>query len=207
MNHHHGNIFVLSAPSGTGKSTLAKRLVKDLQGLIFSISFTTRKPREGEVHGEDYFFIEPSDFDRMVSEDGFAEWVEVYGNRYGTGRNWIREKLESGVDILLDIETKGARNVRQSLPESVMIFLLPPSAEDLSTRLRGRGKDSEEQIRMRLQYARHEMEQLGHYDYLIVNDDLELAYQELKAVVLATRCKQPRMAAKAASILSTFPNA
>jgi guanylate kinase len=204
LNHQNGNIFVLSAPSGTGKSTLAKRLVKEVPGIIFSTSFTTRKPREGEVHGEDYFFIDHPTFDRMVAEDGFAEWVEVYGNRYGTGRDWIREKLQTGVDILLDIETIGARNVRNSLPESVMVFLLPPAADALSQRLRGRGKDSEEQIRMRLQYARHEMEQLSHYDYLIVNDDLDRAYRELESVVLATRCSRSRMANKAAEILSTF---
>jgi len=202
---HTGNVFVLSAPSGAGKSTLAKRLVQQLQGLIFSVSCTTRPPREGEKHGQDYFFLDNPAFDRMVEEGGFVEWVKVYENRYGTGRAWIQEQLDTGVDILLDIETIGAWNVRREIPDAIMIFLLPPDAEALSDRLRGRGKDSEAQIRIRLQHARHEMEAISHYDYLVVNDDLEKAYRQLEAVILATRCRRERMAAIAQRILGTFP--
>lgn len=204
MIRHTGNIFVLSAPSGTGKSTLAKRLVGEIQGLIFSISYTTRKPREGEVDGQDYFFVDDATFDRMVAEDGFVEWVQVYGNRYGTGRAWIQEKVDQGVDILLDIETVGAHAIHEAIPDAVMIFLLPPSAGELSLRLRGRGKDSEEQIVQRLRYARHEMEQYVHYDYLIVNDDLEQAYRRMESVVLAARCGRERMTPAAERILGSF---
>jgi len=202
---HTGNVFVLSAPSGAGKSTLAKRLVQQIQGLVFSVSFTTRSPREGERDGQDYFFLDDEAFDRMVDQGGFVEWVTVYGKRYGTGKEWIQEKLRTGVDVLLDIETIGARNVHSEIPDAIMIFLLPPHAEALSERLRGRGKDSEAQIRMRLQYAKHELQAFDHYDYLVVNDDLETAYRKMEAIILATRCRRERMAPEALRILESFP--
>jgi guanylate kinase len=201
---HTGNVFVLSAPSGAGKSTLANRLVQEIPGLVFSISTTTRAPRAGEVHGRDYFFVDDATFDAMVAQDGFIEWVEVYGRRYGTGKNWIMEKLSQGVDILLDIETKGAQNVRKAIPDAEMVFLLPPSAEELARRLRGRGKDSEEQIRTRLQYARHEMEQYSNYDYIVVNDDLETAYRTLVSIIFTTRARRARMVGIADRILKEF---
>ena len=157
MLRHSGNVFVLSAPSGTGKSTLAKQLVKQVADLNFSVSFTTRKPRPGEVDGQDYFFVDDATFDAMVAGDGFVEWVQVYERRYGTGRAWIQEKLESGMDILLDIESQGARRVHQAIPDAVMVFLLPPSSLELSARLRGRGDESDEQVRIRLDYAHHEL--------------------------------------------------
>jgi guanylate kinase len=203
---HTGNVFVLSAPSGAGKSTLAKRLVQQIQGLDFSVSFTTRSPREGERDGKDYFFLDNEAFDRMVEQDSFVEWVEVYGNRYGTGRDWIQERLQTGLDILLDVETIGAKNVRREIPDAIMIFLLPPDANALSQRLRGRGKDTEAQIRIRLQYAKHEMEEFSHYDYLVVNDDLETAYRQLESVILATRCGRTRMVSTALRILDSFPD-
>ena len=205
MIRHAGNVFVLSAPSGAGKSTLAKRLVQQVRHLVFSVSCTTRPPRDGEKDGQDYFFIDDATFDRMQEQGGFVEWVKVYGNRYGTGRDWIRTQLETGVDVLLDIETVGAKNVRREIPDAIMIFLLPPDAEALAKRLRGRGKDSEAQIRMRLQYARHELEEFPHYDYLIVNDDLEQAYRQLESVVLAARCRRERMTPSAQEILASFP--
>lgn len=196
---------MLSAPSGAGKSTLAKRLLATLPNLNFSVSFTTRPPRQGEVDGRDYFFVDGPTFDQMVAKGGLVEWVEVYGHRYGTGREWIQEQVNTGMDILLDIETVGAKNVRKEIPDAIMIFLLPPDAEAISQRLRGRGKDSEAQVKMRVQYARHEMEAFPHYDYLVVNDDLETAYRQLEAVILATRCRQERMAATARRILDSFP--
>lgn len=204
MIPHTGNVFVISAPSGTGKSTLTQRLVSSLEGLIFSISTTTRAPREGEVEGRDYFFVDPDTFDRSVAEGGFLEWVEVYGNRYGTGRDWIISQLGRGVDVLLDIETMGAAALKERMPDAVMIFLLPPSAAELERRLRGRGKDSEEQIGIRLAYARHELEHFGEYDHLIVNDDLETAYRQLEAVILAVRSRRPRMEGVARQLLSEF---
>lgn len=204
MFDHRGSVFVVSAPSGTGKSTLSQRLVQNVPGLIFSISFTTRAPRPGEVDGKDYFFITDAKFDDMVARGEFVEWVEVYGRKYGTGRTWLESVLSTGQDVLLDIETTGARNLREAIPDAHMIFILPPSARILEARLRGRGKDSEEQIRMRMQHARHELELFEAYDHLIVNDDLERAYRFLESVIIATRTGKARMANEAKKILSGF---
>jgi len=201
---HRGNVFVLSAPSGAGKSTLARRLVQDTEGLIFSISTTTRAPRPGEQDGREYFFVDDARFDAMVAENGFVEWVRVYANRYGTGRAWLEQTLARGVDVLLDIETTGALNIRTAIPDAIMVFLLPPSAGELERRLRGRGSDSEAQISLRMQHARHEMELFEAYDYLIVNDDLERTYRQLQAVVLAARAQRERMIGQAGRILETF---
>ena len=199
-----GNVFVVSAPSGAGKSTLVQRLVATLPELVFSISFTTRKPRPGEVDGKDYFFLDDTRFDAMVREHGFVEWVQVYGHRYGTGRAWLEEVLASGRDVLLDIETTGAMNLRKALPQACMIFILPPSAASLEARLRSRGKDSEEQIRIRMQHARHEMELYHVYDYLVMNDELEPAYRQFESVIRATRARRDRMESTARTILAGF---
>lgn len=204
MIHHPGNVFVVSAPSGAGKSTLAQRLVQTVPDLIFSISFTTRKPRAGEVDGRDYFFIDEARFDAMVREGGFVEWVEVYGHRYGTGRDWLNGVLATGLDVLLDIETTGALNLRRAIPDARMIFILPPSVAALEQRLRSRGKDSDEQIRIRMRHARHEMELYHAYDFLVVNDDLELAYRQFESIVHATRASRERMASRAQRILADF---
>ncbi len=204
MTQHPGNVFVVSAPSGAGKSTLAQRLVRSVPDLIFSISFTTRKPRPGERDGQDYFFIDDDRFDAMIRDGGFVEWVQVYGHRYGTGRDWLDGTLASGRDVLLDIETTGALSLRQAIPDACMIFILPPSAAALEQRLRTRGKDSEEQIRIRMNHARHEMELYHAYDYLVLNDDLELAYQQLESIVLATRTRRARVTPIAQRILEEF---
>lgn len=204
MTQHPGNVFVVSAPSGAGKSTLAQRLVRSVPDLIFSISFTTRKPRPGERNGQDYFFIDDDRFDAMIREGGFVEWVQVYGHRYGTGRDWLDRTLAAGRDVLLDIETTGALSLRQAIPDACMIFILPPSAAALEQRLRSRGKDSEEQIRIRMNHARHEMELYHAYDYLVLNDDLELAYQQLESIVLATRTRRARVTPTAQRILEEF---
>ncbi len=199
-----GSIFVLSAPSGAGKSTLAKRLVAETPSLIFSTSFTTRKPRPGEEHGREYFFVDDATFDEMIQEDDLLEWVQVYANRYGTGKAWLREQVAKGLDVLLDIETVGAKHVKATLPEAVMIFLLPPSAQVLAQRLRGRGDTDEAQITLRMAHAKHEMEQYPQYDHLVVNEDLEGAYRRLESIVLAERARRPRMEATARQIIQTF---
>lgn len=204
MIQHPGNVFVVSAPSGAGKSTLVQRLVQNVPGLRFSISFTTRKPRTGEVDGRDYFFVDDDRFDAMVREGGLVEWVQVYGHRYGTGRDWLNGVLATGQDVLLDIETTGALNLRQAIPDACMIFILPPSAAALEQRLRGRGKDSDEQIRIRMQHARHELELYRAYDHLILNDDLDLAYRQLEGVVHAARTRRECMTAVAEGILAGF---
>jgi guanylate kinase len=199
-----GSVLVISAPSGAGKSTLVTKLLKDLAGVSFSVSCTTRRPREGEADGRDYHFIDDAAFDRMLAEEGFVEWVQVYGSRYGTARAWIEEQVERGRDALLDLETIGAKKVKELFPDAVLIFLVPPSAEGLAARLRGRGKDTEGQIATRLDYAKHELEQWPRYDYIVLNDDLESAYASLKAIVLATRASRLRMAPVAESVLATF---
>jgi guanylate kinase len=201
---HPGNVFVVSAPSGAGKSTLVQRLVATVPNLIFSISFTTRKPRPGELDGRDYFFIDEDRFEAMIRAGGFVEWVEVYGHRYGTGRAWLEGVLATGLDVLLDIETTGALNLKQAIPDAHMIFILPPSAAALEKRLRSRGKDSEEQIAIRLQHARHELELYPAYDYLILNDDLEAAYRQLESIVLAARAGRERLAPVAKRLLEEF---
>jgi guanylate kinase len=183
---------------------LAKRLVEQVADLNFSVSFTTRQPRPGEVDGKDYFFVDDATFDTMVARDGFVEWVQVYQRRYGTGKAWIQEKLASGVDILLDIESQGARQVRRAIPDAVMVFLLPPSSRELAARLRGRGDESQEQVRIRLEYARHELAQFEGYDYLVVNDTVDQAYRRLESIIIATRCRRERMGPTAQQILDSF---
>lgn len=201
---HRGNVFVVSAPSGAGKSTLVQRLLASVPDLAFSISFTTRKPRPGEVDGRDYFFVEDARFTAMVEAGGFVEWVQVYGHRYGTGRAWLEGELASGRDVLLDIETTGAGHLRQAIPDACMIFILPPSAASLEARLRRRGKDSDEQIRIRMGHARHELALYEAYDYLVLNDDLDLAYRHFESVILAARATRARMAPTAQRILEGF---
>ncbi len=201
---HPGNVFVVSAPSGAGKSTLVQRLVASVPDLIFSVSFTTRAPRLGEVDGRDYFFVDDARFEAMVQAGGFVEWVEVYGRRYGTGRAWLEGTLARGVDVLLDIETTGAHNLRRAIPDAHMVFILPPSAQALEDRLRGRGKDTAEQIAIRLGHARHELEQYPLYDYLIINDELEAAYRRFEGIVHAVRARRERMSAEAQRILQGF---
>ena len=204
MIQHPGNVFVVSAPSGAGKSTLVQRLVRSVPELSFSISFTTRKPRPGEVDGRDYFFIDDARFDAMIRDGAFVEWVQVYEHRYGTGLDWLKGVLATGLDVLLDIETTGALNLREAIPDARLIFILPPSAAALEQRLRSRGKDSEVQIGIRMRHARHEMELYHAYDYLVMNDDLELAYRQLESIVYATRVSLGRMTPIAQGILKGF---
>jgi guanylate kinase len=199
-----GNIFVLSAPSGTGKSTLIKRLLNDIDRLSFSVSYTTRSPREGEVDGQDYFFIDDPTFDDMLAKDALVEWVNVYEHRYGTGKTWIQDKLNNGQDVLLDLETIGAWWIKELFPEAVLIFLLPPSLQSIADRLRGRGKDTEEQMSIRIRQAKHEMESWDHYDHLVVNDDLEQAYRDFKAIIIAARTSKKRMVRFVQKLIDTF---
>jgi guanylate kinase len=201
-----GNIFVLSAPSGTGKSTLINRLLAELDRIIFSVSYTTRPPREGEADGRDYFFTDDTTFDRILAEDGFVEWVQIYQHRYGTGKAWIQDQVDRGLDVLLDLETVGARRIKEMFPEAVLIFLMPPSAQILASRLRGRGKDTEEQITIRLRHAKNEMASWEMYDHLIINDDLEFAYSNFKSVFASSRTSQKRMAPVVKKMLATFGN-
>jgi len=182
-----GCLYVLCAPSGTGKSTLVKRLIAEFPNLRFSISHTTRAPRAGEEHGRDYFFTQKDEFMRLVGEGYFAEWAEVHGNCYGTPLAFTRELAAKGNDVLFDIDVQGARQLKESLPEACFVMLLPPSFKALEARLRGRGTDGEETIKKRLRNARGEVEAADMFDYWIVNDDLDAACDALRAVYLSRK--------------------
>jgi guanylate kinase len=198
------DVFVLSAPSGTGKSTFIERLLLDVDRLAFSVSTTTRPPRDGEVDGQDYFFVDNPTFDKMVAEDGFVEWVQVYEHRYGTGKAFIQDRLSGGFDVLLDLETAGAQRVKELFPKAILIFLMPPSVRALADRLKGRGKDGDDQVSIRLSHAKHEMERWNNYDYLVLNDDLESAYQRFKAIILSARAAKVRMSEEVEGIIGEW---
>jgi len=180
-------VYIVSAPSGSGKSTLVSELFKVVKGLDFSISYTTRPPRGSEQNGKEYFFVTKDQFEAMIKADEFLEYACVFGNYYGTAKRFLREAEARGNDLLLDIDVQGAQQIKQRLPEAVSIFILPPNQEKLEWRLRNRGLDSEQVIRRRLDTARREIENYSKYDYILVNENLERATDELKAVVLAER--------------------
>ena len=201
-----GVLFVLSAPSGTGKSSLCRRLIEEVPGLAFSVSFTTRRRRAGEENGKQYWFVDDARFDAMVGEDAFLEWAEVFGRRYGTGRAATAQALGEGRDLLLDIDVQGARQVREAEEDAVSVFLLPPDYATLESRLRSRQSEEEGEVARRLALAGAEAEEFGHYDYMVVNDDLERATAELAAIVQAERLRTVRRSAQASRILATFPH-
>jgi guanylate kinase len=206
MSSDAGLLFVVSAPSGTGKTTVVDRLLERAPRLTRSCSYTSRAQREGEVEGVDYNFISRPRFDEMVREDAFLEWADIFGNLYGTGRAATEAVLASGADLVLVIDVQGARQVRSRLPgRAVEIFVLPPSFEVLAARLRGRNKDSEEAIATRLATASREVSAVEEYDYVVVNDDLERCVGEIEAIVAAERARLARRRSQVAPIIATFP--
>ncbi len=184
-----GNIYVVTAPSGTGKTTLVRALLAADPKVQLSVSFTTRPPRAGEVNGKDYNFVSREEFERMIADCALLEHAEVFGNYYGTSQVWIESMLAQGQDILLEIDWQGAQQVRRLLPEAIGIFILPPSLATLEERLRGRGKDSEEVILRRLSAAREEISHVDEFDYVVINDHLDEALHDLVAIVRAERLK------------------
>jgi guanylate kinase len=180
-------VYIVSAPSGSGKSTLVSELFKVATRLDFSISYTTRPPRGSEQNGKEYFFVTKDQFEAMIQADEFLEYANVFGNYYGTAKRFLREAEARGNDLLLDIDVQGAQQIKQRIPEAVSIFILPPDREKLEWRLRNRGLDSEEVIRRRLDTARREIENYCKYEYILINERLERATDELKAVVMAER--------------------
>ncbi|TEW53991.1 guanylate kinase [Psychromonas sp. RZ22] len=193
-----GTLYIVSAPSGAGKSSLIQALLAEEHDMPaqVSISHTTRSPREGEVHTQHYHFVTEDEFKQLISENAFFEWAEVFGNYYGTSRLTIEESLSQGIDVILDIDWQGARQVRKVMPEAKGIFILPPSRAELEARLNKRGQDSAEVIAKRMQEAQSEMSHYNEYDYLIVNDDFDTATQEFSAIVRALRNKQDKQAIK-----------
>ena len=186
-----GTLYIVTAPSGAGKTTLVHAVLEREPGLALSISYTTRAPRPGEVDGRDYRFVSREEFLRLRDGGELLEWAEVHGNYYGTSRTWIETQLQQDRDVLLEIDWQGARQVRRMFPHAVSIFILPPSLEALEARLRGRGTDSEATIARRLAAAREEMRHVEEFDYVINNDRLERAIDELTAVVRAARLRLP----------------
>lgn len=184
-----GQLLVISAPSGTGKTTLCRLLMDQFKGISYSVSHTTRKPRAGEVHGTDYYFVSVEEFERMITNQELVEWAKVHDNYYGTSLGFIRQSLDQGRDILLDIDVQGATNIRAVYPEAVTVFIMPPSMEALRERLGKRGTDSPEVIETRIKNAVMEMEQKDLYRHVIVNDDLETAKNQLFSIVRA--CLEP----------------
>lgn len=184
-----GLVFIISAPSGSGKSTLVNELRKSVENLDFSISYTTRNPRGSEQNGREYCFVTREEFERMIARDEFLEHADVFGNYYGTPRKFLQDAHARGKDLLLDIDVQGAAQIKEKLPEAISIFVLPPSRQALEARLRRRGVDSEEVIRRRLSAASKEVQNFSHYDYVLVNDDLEESIDQLKAIVLYERMK------------------
>lgn len=183
MNNKVGKLFVISGSSGVGKGTLLQMLLKQHEELELSISATTRKPRPGEVDGVNYFFTQREDFLKAVENKEFLEWAEFNGNCYGTKQAWVEKQLNKGSHLILEIETKGALQIKKKLPDSVLIFILPPSLEELEHRLRGRNTEDEETIQGRLKEAYREIECSKDYDYKVVNDNLEQALKELETII------------------------
>ena len=184
-----GKLIVISGPSGAGKSTVVFKAIEGREDVCFSTSVTTRKPRPGEVDGREYFFVDPDRFKEMVENDELLEHAEYVANSYGTPRAYVEEKLDAGLNVLLDIEVQGARQIREKKPDAVMIFIVPPSLEELEKRLKGRGTDTERAIEARLIRARQEYQEADFYDYLIINEDADKAAKELSAIILAEHCR------------------
>jgi guanylate kinase len=187
-----GKLYIISAPSGAGKTSLVKQLVADLDGLTVSVSHTTRKMRPGEAHGQDYYFVSVAEFQAMQEKQAFLEHAQVFDNFYGTAQQTVEESLNRGLDVVLEIDWQGAEQIKKLLPDSLSIFILPPSTEVLFERLRNRGQDGEEIIARRMRDAVTEMRHHDEFDYLVVNDVFEQALTELKSIIIANRLTKQR---------------
>ena len=198
------SVFVISAPSGSGKSTLVQRLFRDVPGLVFSISYTTREPRGSERNGIDYHFITRRDFEERIRKGEFLEHAEVFGNYYGTSRLTLEQAKAEGKDLVLDIDVQGARQLKAALPEAVTIFVLPPSRKVLEQRLRARSQDSDEVIERRLREAAREVRNYTQYDYVLINRDLDECARDLEAIVRTERLRRVRREEDIQPILDSF---
>ncbi|WP_265944977.1 guanylate kinase [Dechloromonas sp. A34] len=197
-----GNLYVVAAPSGAGKTTLVRLLLESELDVQLSVSYTTRDPRPGETDGREYHFVDTAEFRAMIDHHEFLEWAEVHGNFYGTSKTWIADQLAAGRDVLLEIDWQGAQQVRLLFAEAIGIFILPPSMEELTRRLTGRGTDSAAVISRRLAAAQAEMRHVGEFDYVIINDQLEQALDDLRAVVRASRLSLAAQRARHAALFA-----
>jgi len=184
-----GLLFVVSAPSGAGKTSLCRAITGSLEDLTHSISYATRKPRPGEIDGRDYYFVSPERFRDMIQAGDFAEWAEVHSNLYGTSRRVLDDLISKGLDVILDIDTQGAKQIKTKYDTAVFVFILPPSLDILEERLRNRKSDHEDEIRKRMQRSREEIRDYAMYDYIIVNRDFDRALTELRSIVISERCR------------------
>ena len=187
-----GQLYVISGPSGVGKSTIVQRLRSGVKGLAYSISYTSREPREKEVDGVNYHFVDRETFERMIQEDAFAEWAEVYDALYGTSLDGLQTQMSQRSDVLLDVDSQGARNIKKHRKESILIYILPPSLETLDERLRGRGTDEEEIIRARFEKALREIKRCVDYDYIVFNQDIDKAVEEVTSIILSERARRSK---------------
>lgn len=203
--HPRGELFLLSAPSGAGKTTLVQRLIQGgLGGIAFSVSHTTRRPRAGEVDGRDYHFVSPEEFAERVAAGRFLEWAQVHNNRYGTSFEEVFPRLDEGIDVLLDIDVQGVEQVLARCPDANSIFVMPPSYEVLKGRLSGRGSDDAATIAHRLSVALWEIERYTKYRYVIINDDVDRASETLAAIILEKRHRRERIRFRVQEILASF---
>jgi len=199
-----GNLFIVTAPSGAGKTSMVRALLAADQNVQLSISYTTRAMRPGEVDGRDYHFVSREQFQEMLGEGEFLESAEVYGNYYGTSQTWINQVMQSGKDILLEIDWQGAAQVRRIFPAAIGVFILPPSLEALQQRLQGRGQDGAEVIARRLEAAREDISHVGEFDYAIINDSFDVAVDDLRAVFRAERLRIDRQLARHHDLINTL---
>ena len=204
MKTNQTEIFIVSAPSGAGKTSLVRRTIEELQDLTVAVSHTTRSQRPAEEHTKDYHFVSREAFTQMIDSDQFLEYAEVFGNYYGTSMSAVNDALSAGQDVILEIDWQGAAQVRQKFSEVVSIFILPPSRATLIERLRGRGQDSEAVIEQRTAEAVLEMQQYHHADYLIINDDFDEALMELKSVIISHRVRKSRQAHRHAGLITSL---
>jgi guanylate kinase len=200
----NGSLYVVVAPSGAGKTSLVGGLLQQEGNVKLSISYTTRAPREGEVDGRDYHFVDRPKFERMIADDDFLEYADVYGNYYGTSRRWIESELEGDHDVLLEIDWQGARQVKKLFPHMAGIFILPPSLPELRRRLQGRGKDSAEAIERRMASAREEISHVLEFEYIIVNERFEAALADLVSIVRAARVSRAQQTIRLAKLFEEF---
>lgn len=199
-----GNLYIVSAPSGSGKTTLLDHLMTRFDNLIFSVSYTTRKPRGQERDGVEYFFVNPAEFLDMAERNEFLEWAEVHGNYYGTGRQFVEDNLNAGRSVILDIDVQGKSLVQEKIPDAVTVFLMPPSYDELARRLRSRELEDVETIRLRLAIAKKEIQRYRDYDYIVVNDEIERSLAELEAVIRAAGARPASQQDRIEKIIESF---